>query len=190
MSSGEAAEFLRGVASALENPEEAEAPSGQDLQGFQKISIGIKQHAGHVYLKMKVKSREPGGPGAGFAEASSGAAEAAEGVERAGEAAASAVPAEPPGDYKDLKKRMKESFKTIFKDLHAGVLPSAVAVREFLADAETMCKYRDKGDEYYPEFREACKRFREAFEMGDFPSCQSRCLDLNDIKTRCHADYK
>jgi XXXCH domain-containing protein len=191
MSPEEAAAFLRQVAAAVESPQSVASPSGQELQDFRKLEIALKAHVGHYMVKMKVK-----GP------AAAPASETAEGVPPAGEAAATAAPAEAPAkapvatqkkpseDYDDLKKRMKENFKIIFKDLNNGVLPSPAVVEIFLVDAEKMCTYPGKGDEYYEQFRKGCARFREAFEAGDFPACQSRCVDLNDMKTRCHADYK
>lgn len=91
--------------------------------------------------------------------------------------------------YKRLKKRMKSSFKLIFKMLHEDQAPPQAAVDSFVADSRLMCTYPGYGDEYYAEYLAATDEFEAAFAAGAVEPMRAAAVKLANLKGRCHAKY-
>ncbi len=85
---------------------------------------------------------------------------------------------------------MKSSFKTIFKSIHAGSLPTAEVMDEFMADSRLMVSYEGYGDEYYNEYITACEDFQKAIDAGNIEAAHKACDELNSIVAHCHAQHK
>jgi XXXCH domain-containing protein len=144
------------------------------LQDFKEISLSVKRKNSAFAVKLKVEKDATAAPR---------------------EATAETAPAPTPETktmvkYKELKKRMKSSFKAIRASLEAGALPDQALVAEFLADSEKMTTYPGKGDEYYPDYRRACARFAEAFERSDLEALGQTFGDLKTLRNECHDRYQ
>ncbi|WP_321402201.1 GAK system XXXCH domain-containing protein [Maridesulfovibrio sp.] len=165
--------FLRKMASAIENGATDEDAYLASIEGFEKLKMNIRNEQGQTVIKIKAKPSK---------EFSIGPApEAVSGD--------SSTPAKP--KYSNLKKKMRKSFKIIFKTLHSGELPPAEVVQEFIDDSRLMVTDEDKGlgDEYYEEYIALCNAFQKAFDEGDVEKTHAACDELNHMKTRCHAKY-
>lgn len=173
MSAEELPDFFRKMASAIENGASDESAYLAAIEGFEKLKIAIRNEQGHTVIKIKAR------PSRAISQNDT-AANIDENV---------LVSAKP--KYSQLKKRMKKSFKIIFKALHAGELPPADIVNEFIADSHLMVTFTDKGygDEFYEEYISICDVFQKAFESGNVEETHAACDELNHIKTRCHAKY-
>ncbi|WP_320172361.1 GAK system XXXCH domain-containing protein [Maridesulfovibrio sp.] len=173
ISTGELPEFFRKMASAMETGATDENAYLSAIEGFEKLKISIRNEQGQTVIKIKARpSKMPDQDETATSEAES-----------------RSDTGKP--KYTQLKKRMKKSFKTIFKTLHAGEMPPAETVEEFIADSELMTSYTGKGlgDEYYSEYTDACEVFMEAFKAGDQEAAHTACDEINHIKTKCHAKY-
>lgn len=159
----ELAEFFRNLADAVENGGQGEFACVED---FRKMKIGVKKEYGQISLKAKFKAAKPCDPTVD--------AEAAE-------------PGKP--KYKDLKKRMRGSFKMLVKMIHEGTVPPAEAVDAFLADSALMVTYPGYGDEYYEQYAAVCADFRAAYDSGDVERMHTAVDALVHEKSRCHAKY-
>jgi XXXCH domain-containing protein len=160
---GELAAFFRELADAVENGGRDEFACVDD---FRKIKIGVKNEYGQISLKAKFKAAKPCAPDV--------AGEDGEVVK--------------PG-YKDLKKRMRGSFKMLVKMAHDGSMPPREAVDAFLADSALMITYPGHGDEYYESYANVCARLKAAFESGDLERMHAAVDALVHEKSRCHAKY-
>lgn len=158
------ASFFRQLADALEQGGTGEL---ECVDEFTKMKIGVKDEYGQLTLKVKVKVPDTCVPS-----------------EEGGDAD---TPARP--KYKDLKKRMKASFRVLVKMIHDGQTPPAQAVEEFLADSALMVSYPGYGDEYYERYTEACEAFKAAYESGDAERMHKAIDVLVHEKSRCHAKY-
>jgi len=167
--------FFREMADALEKG--GGEGEFENLDGFVKFKLSIKEAFGGFNLKMKVKAPRPYVP----------AAAPIEGQETEGAPGQDNIGGQP--RYKNLKKRMKASFKVILRMLHEGQCPPAEAVASFLSDAETMCMYPGKGDPFYPEFLQVCREFADAYDSCDLPRMGAMAEELAHQKARCHALY-
>ena len=159
--------FFRILADALERGGDAEFP---DLGAFRKFKISGRHEFGQVSVKVRFKSAQ---------ECCSG--------DDDGVCGEPCVPGMP--KYSHLKKRMKNSFRLIFKTIHDGQMPPAEAVKSFLADSELMITYPGYGDEYYAQYAEVCAAFRAAFESGDMDAMGATVDAIAHEKNRCHAKY-
>jgi XXXCH domain-containing protein len=159
----ELAAFFRELADAVENGGHDEFACVDD---FRKIKIAVKNEYGQIGLKAKFKAAKPCAP------------------ETVGEDGEIAKP-----KYKDLKKRMRTSFKMLVKMAHDGVLPPKEAVDAFLADSALMVTYPGYGDEYYESYTNACAELKAAFESGDPERMHAAVDTLVHEKSRCHAKY-
>ncbi|WP_432735105.1 GAK system XXXCH domain-containing protein [Maridesulfovibrio sp. FT414] len=173
MNAEELPDFFRKMASAIENGTSDDNAYLAAIEGFEKLKINIRTEQGHTVIKIKAK------PSKDVVEETP-AAEGQETIEVSG------MP-----KFSQLKKRMRASFKIIFKTLHAGEMPPAEVVEEFIADSRLMTTYTGKGygDEYFAEYLAACDRFQSAFESGSIEQAHAACDELNHIKTNCHAKY-
>lgn len=156
--------FFREVADAIEGGNNEELVCFED---FRKIKISIKNEFGQIAVKAKIRQEK---------ECST----SDEGSDAQGETKPK---------YKDLKKRMKRSFKMIFNMIHDGTLPPAEAVESFLIDSELMVAYPGYGDEYYEEYTKACAEFAEAYKAEDLERLKPAVDELANQKGRCHAKY-
>lgn len=164
-------DFFRKIAAALENGTTQDTAYLAGIEGFKKLKLDIRNEYGQTSIKIKAKPSK------------SGTMVIREGAED------EFIQAKP--KYSNLKKRMKISFKTIFKALHAGTLPPAEAVEEFVADSHIMIGFTDKGygDEYYEEYINACEAFKKAFDEGNVEQAHKLCDEINSIKAHCHSKY-
>jgi len=159
--------FFRALADAMEHGNSTEYP---DISGFKKFKITGKNEFGQVAVRVRFKSAD--------------ACDTLEESETCEACRTSCMP-----KYKHLKKRMKSSFRLIFKTIHDGQPPPAAAVESFLADSELMITYPGYGDEYYARYAQACEAFRDAFAAGDMDA-MGRAVDaIAHEKNRCHATY-
>lgn len=92
--------------------------------------------------------------------------------------------------YSKLKKRMQVYFKGIHQSVHQGEMPSRELISVFLTDARTMTRWTGYGDAMYPVFLEACQRLEQAMEGNDMAAIHQCVQELDDIKKRCHSQYK
>lgn len=157
----ELAAFFRQLADAVENGGRDEFACVDD---FRKIKISVKNEYGQISLKAKFKSAGPCAPEDGDG--------------------GTAKP-----KYKDLKKRMRGSFKILVKMVHDGAFPPREAVDAFLADAALMVTYPGYGDEYYESFTSVCAEFKAAHDSGDLAGMHAAVDKLVHEKSRCHAKY-
>ncbi|QGY41931.1 GAK system XXXCH domain-containing protein [Pseudodesulfovibrio cashew] len=160
----ELATFLRDLADAVES-------GGKDefacVDEFSKLKISIKNEFGQLALKAKFKSALP--------------------CDEPGAKTGSGEPAKP--KYKQIKKRMRSSFKMLVKLIHEGEAPPEEAVRSFLEDSALMVTYPGYGDEYYESYSQACEAFKDAFESGDVDRMHETIDVIVHEKSRCHAKY-
>ncbi|GAB7023121.1 GAK system XXXCH domain-containing protein [Salidesulfovibrio brasiliensis] len=161
--------FFREIADAIEGSSSEELACFED---FKKVKISIKNEFGQMAVKAKIKQERE-------CDATGEEAETAP----AGEG----VAAKP--KYKDLKKRMKRSFKMIVKMTHDETLPPKEAVDSFLEDSELMVAYPGYGDEYYEDYTKACAEFAEAYKAEDMERLKAAVDELANQKGRCHAKY-
>lgn len=136
------------------------------VEGFSKVGITVKREYGRLLLKVKIKCGE------------------GECAAPAGDAPAEAV------KYKDLKKRMKRSFKVVFASLEANVLPPDEAVEAFVRDSGLMVGFPGHGDEQYAAYSAAVETFGAAFAAGDLAATRAACAELDRIKSQCHNRFK
>jgi XXXCH domain-containing protein len=171
---GELPEFLRKIADALEGEASEEDAYLVMIEGFKKLKINIRNEYGHTAVKVTAKPMSMDKEECSEAEVVSQA-----------EQSSSTKP-----KYKNLKKRMKASFKVIFKSVHAGTLPPPEVVDEFMADSRTMVSFEGYGDEYYDEFIAACDKFQQACNDSDVEAAHNACDEINSITAHCHSRYK
>lgn len=162
----EVPDFLRELAEAMENGEGDLGCASE----FRKIKVRVKDEYGQVSLRVKIKSADECAPG--FEEDAEGSAKSSR------------------PRYKDLKDRMGDSFKVIFKMIHQGKVPPRAAVEEFLEDSRLMVTYTGYGDPYYDVYIEACDVFARAYESGDIVELNKAVDVLVHQKGHCHAKYK
>lgn len=160
---GELAEFLRNLADAVQHGGQGDFACVED---FSRIKIKVKKDYGQIRLKAKFRSASPCVP--------------AENPE-------TGEPVKP--EYRELKKRMRDSFRILVKMIHDGAMPPAEAVEAFLADSALMVTYPGHGDEFYGQYTAVCETFREAYESGDMERMHAAVDALVHEKSRCHAKY-
>ncbi|WP_319543487.1 GAK system XXXCH domain-containing protein [uncultured Pseudodesulfovibrio sp.] len=157
--------FFRELADALENGGSEEFAC---LDEFKKFKIKARVEFGQVVLRMKFQTEQ----------------ECTAPFEVECQTCGAIKP-----EYKELKKRMKSSFRMLVKMIHDGVEPPREAVESFLEDSALMVGYPGYGDEYYAMYTEACAVFREAYESGDVSRMHTAIDALVHEKGRCHAKY-
>lgn len=157
--------FFRDLADALEK-------GGTDefdcLDDFKKLKVRAEAAYGQVRLKMKIKTEQ----------------ECRSNFDEEREPGAPEKPA-----YKQLKKRMKISFRMLVKMIHDGQIPPQEAVDSFLEDSALMITYPGYGDEFYSRYAEVCDAFRQAYESGDLERMHEAVDALVHEKGHCHAKY-
>ena len=172
----ELAALLRALADTLEGGPTPEPYQAMLPEGLSRVRLDIKPQPGDrgCRVKLKIEARTEGQDEDHNDE----------------DAAAPRLDAAGRPKYKSLKKKMKADFKTIHAALALGALPDPAVVDAFLADAETMCTYPDKGDSHYPEFLEAVAALRAAWQERDPAALRAAADELAQCKRRCHDIYK
>lgn len=169
LTKAEAARTIRDFADALEHGRSfGEGASEADLSDFRKVKIGLKRDMGTLTLKIGVKEEKPDVP----ENFSTGDGRKA------------------PLRYKDLKKRMKHTFKVIFAHAADNAVPPEEVVESFLQDSDRMITFPGKGDPHYAEYAAACTRLAAAAREKDIESFREAAMELNRIKTACHDRFK
>jgi XXXCH domain-containing protein len=91
--------------------------------------------------------------------------------------------------YKDLKKRMKQTFKHIGLALAAGQVPDVGVLADFIADSRRMTTYPGKGDALYPAYNAAVDRLEAAAASGDLAAMTETVAALGRMKKECHSRH-
>ena len=91
--------------------------------------------------------------------------------------------------YKDLKKRMKQTFKHIGLALAAGQAPDAGVLADFIADSRRMTTYPGQGDAFYPAYNAAVDRLEAAATSGDLAAMTKTVAALGRMKKECHSRH-
>ncbi|MFW5499806.1 MULTISPECIES: GAK system XXXCH domain-containing protein [unclassified Maridesulfovibrio] len=175
---GELPEFLRKIADAIEGGASEDDAYLVMIEGFKKLKINIRNEYGHTAVKVTAKPM----PTSMSSET--------EDLPETDTASPAEQDIDTKPNYKNLKKRMKASFKVIFKSVHAGTLPPPEVVEEFMADSRTMVSFEGHGDEYYDEFIAACEKFQQACNDSDVQAAHNACDEINSITAHCHSRYK
>lgn len=158
-------QFLRELADAIESGNNQELACASD---FKRFKLTVKNEYGKMALKAKFKSEKE----CKFEEDE--------------QIYTSTTQA---SQYKILKKRMKSSFKLLFKLIHDGQIPPDEAVQSFLEDSNQMVTYPGYGDEYYESDMNVCNEFKGAYEARDIPQMTEAMKALAYEKGRCHTKY-
>ncbi len=93
--------------------------------------------------------------------------------------------------FKDLKKRMSRSFKTLKKlCVEDGITPDSSLVESFYKDSCSMCDIRrdQKGPFLY--FRKEVEAFYRCYQSSDHKKMCESIRGLNQIKKECHGKFK
>jgi len=172
MTAKQTSDFFREMADCIEGKEfQNKVLPKDDISGFKKIKIEAKKEEKDIFsLKMKIKCKDKS--------------------EKIGKIFVTDSNIKKRPSYKDVKKRMKKSFKEISHSLTKDSFPSEEIIKLFLSDSELMISYPKDGDEYYADYERACNELKESFEKRDLDSCKTKCYELNQIKTVCHNKYK
>ncbi|MFP4315885.1 MAG: GAK system XXXCH domain-containing protein [Desulfovibrionales bacterium] len=165
---GDLPQFFRELADQMEAKGKPNWAASVLLQDFTKLKISIKEEYGQYQVKVKCKALVD---------------------ETVKPRDSAAISRGKPG-YSELKKRMKRSFKVLFTMIHDGKIPPQSAMENFLADAELMIDYPGYGDEYYDEFRHACRDFAAAYQTGNPARLHEAWDRLDQIKSHCHNRFK
>ncbi|WP_031481860.1 GAK system XXXCH domain-containing protein [Maridesulfovibrio frigidus] len=167
--------FLRQMADAIETGETDGMTYFTAIEGFKKLKIKISQDPEETLITVKVKPEKNYQPAT---------------QETQNTAQDQTKDSPPKTKYTELKKRMKNSFKTIFKSIHAGVLPPERIAAQFIEDSKLMVTYEGHGEDYYDEYAGACDEFVKALENKNIEDAHKACDNINSIKAHCHSQYK
>jgi len=160
--------FFRKLADAIDAVQDANFP---DCTHAKKIRLGVKDEYGQVTVKLKVNKYIED---CDMCEDCDCGGKRPDGLPR----------------YKRLKKRMRTSFKVIFKALHQHSLPPDDAVKDFISDSRLMTKYPGKGDPMYAEYDKLTDILEEAWQNKDLQKFHEAIDALNHMKSECHHKYK
>lgn len=172
---------LRRLADALEGQTGKLPAEWQQLPcPIAKLKVTGESQGGEWKVKIKIKAEPAASPEALPAEVPHTAP------------APLAPPAASSVDYKQLKKRMKASFRDIGKTLEGQKLPSQTVMEAFLADSDRMMAFSGEkyGASYYPAYRQACQALRAAFGASDLEAFQTVYTALARLKKDCHQAFK
>lgn len=93
-------------------------------------------------------------------------------------------------EYRQMKKKMKSSFKSIGEALERGRLPENTDIERFLRYSERMMGFPDCGKEHFADYRKACAHFLRAYEQADLEALREYFGILRKQRSDCHARYK
>jgi len=176
-SADQLAGYLRQLAALIDGSTDRNA---DDLEGvrmgnIQSIKLKIKRYSAGYSVKLKVKSDK---------KEISDSKETPPVSDILG-------PADVAITFKQLKKRMKSSFKLINENLVADRFPDRAVVDGFLEDVDRMSRFPDQcGGKRYSEFQKACGGLLHAFENEDLGVLQDRYADVKRLRNECHGKKK
>lgn len=184
------AEILRSMADAMEQGRLSLENVDVEWNEVEKIALSVRNAAGMADVKIRISSSHgavelPEDVDEDLVEDELGQDQVGELVE----AQPRSKRGKPRGGYGSLKKRMKQSFKTIIYALHEQTWPPMAVIDEFLRDSADMVLYPGKGDEFYPAYSEAVADFAQAVQKQDLEAAFEAAHLLNTLKTRCHKKY-
>lgn len=175
MTHEQTAEFLRDLASGIENGSLEFGGDVFDWNEIKKIKITFKNKESKVMVKTRLKS-EP------FLD-----------IEMEFDRQQPSDP-EPskhsPVSYKALKKRMKQTFKVLHELIISNQFPSEDKIRLFADDCRLMTGFSGYGDEYYPSFLEKVHEMIREYEHKDILKLRQAFSDLTGLMKNCHDRYK
>lgn len=94
-------------------------------------------------------------------------------------------------DYKDLKKRMSIDYKAIKNScVKENAIPESILIDRFCRDAQAMCNYPDKGEEFYKTFLEQSNQLYTAYKKSDLEAISAAIILLGNQRKQCHDKYK
>lgn len=157
--------FFRTLADALEGSAISGLPC---LDDFHKLKISVKDMHGQTEIRLKINARET--------------------CDLPPDDESTTTP-QPKPRYADLKERMKQTFRMLFKMIHNDQMPPAEAVTAFIADSHLMVTYPGYGDEAYDEYITACTAFAEAYAARDMARLNETIDRLAHQKGHCHAKF-
>jgi XXXCH domain-containing protein len=171
-SADQLAGYLRQLAALIDGSTDRNA---DDLEGvrmgnIQSIKLKIKRYSAGYSVKLKVKSDK---------KEISDSKETPPVSDILG-------PADVAITFKQLKKRMKSSFKLINENLVADRFPDRAVVDGFLKDVDRMSRFPDQCGERYAEFNRVCDDLLHAFENEDLSALRGRCTDVKQLRNVCH----
>lgn len=171
----ETADFLRCLASGIENNRldfnELQIP----WEDVKKIKISFKNQGNQVMVRTRLKS------------------EPSRDIEIDFESSAEekAISGKKPSiSYKNLKKRMNKRFKNILVSLNKDIMPSEETVTAFARDCELMTGFSGYGDEHYPDFLQKIQDMKEALNQEALDKMEQSASEINNFIKDCHDLYK
>ena len=171
---GDLPSFLKEFASALETGESSD-PRFAGIGRLRKMKCSVQGNT--VNIRIKVEEGEA-------------AVSHTPSTERVQSCAMHPHSAVEKPEFKALKKRMRKSFKMVFRAIHQGDLPPDEEMRAFISDAHLMVTYPGYGDAHYPVFIEACHAFEKAWQEKDMEALNQTVDALAFHEAHCHSQYK
>jgi|GEM_PF-611822 len=192
MDAAQLAAMLREIADELEGAaQNSNAPLEGAFNDFHKARLKIKRKTNRLSVEVKVESQAPLHPAD-----TSPADPASDLTIIAGNRPQTAAKGHPAADrkekpeYKNLKKRLKSTFKQIRTNLETGQLPATEIMESFLQDSQLMLSYPGHGDAHYAAYQNLCSHFSTAYNRGDIDAVRSVYTELSQMKSDCHKRYK
>lgn len=190
---GQVAAFFKTLGEELQQGGAEGSP--MSLEGYREIKISIQDQGAALLVGLKAKFPKPDeillsgiAPLADLVERDDEGELTETGVDQAEVTAGPGLP-----KYKVLKKRMRQTFKSLAASLAAGTPPPAEVLDLFAADSRLMCAFPGLGDEFYPPYLELVDRLVAQIQAGDAESLR-QALDtagaINQMKKDCHARHK
>ncbi len=176
MNNEQTADFLRQLASSIEEGNLELGGENFEWTEIKKIKVTFKNQDSRLLVKTKLKSE--------FFTDTEMESEGETGDPAPLEIDVSFMP------YKKLKKRMKKSLTDIHKDISGNQLPSEADVKLFADDCVAMTKFNGYGDENYSGFLEKVKQMTEAFSLNDQEKFRQAFSGLLGHMKACHDRYK
>lgn len=171
----EAAEYLRGIADALEKGCVKIDETELEVEGPVRVKGTLEAKPGKTSLKMKLRFIPAG---------------VVVDVEDEEPEEAEDVGGQSDQPYKKLKKAMGKKFKSIQTRLKNEVMPPLVDLDDFYRDCLAMTGYPGNGDEYYEQFNATARQMMEAAGSEDISGLRDAVEALGRMKRDCHALYK
>jgi XXXCH domain-containing protein len=171
---GQAGEYLRSVARALEEGHVGLEDLDLDWQQIHKLELKLVNRDGDVGLKTKIEPliQKPG-------------------KKRKKDFAPDRSPgAEQGRPFKALKKEMEKTFKGIQTRVQKGGLPSLHEAQELHSQAEEMRRKAGRDQEGYTAFLEQTRGLVQAVEQGDRERVSTLIRELHQAEKDCHARSK
>lgn len=176
MTSKETSDFLKQLASGIQGGELVLDGESFEWDEIKKIKITFKNQQSRVMVKTKLKT------------------EPATDVEM--DFDLDDEPVEPEVDqktdlpYKKLKKRMKQTLKTVHQSLKLNQMPRHQDLLTLLEDSRAMTSFQGYGDEYYPEFLEIVQQLEESHKLNDLQALNTAFKNFVGQMKHCHDRFK